>query len=114
MNSKFREVELLRFSFSFVHPLPRGSGLSMSHSSGSTCVVLCSLEQVALSVEVDQLKMNISGVCDARRLLRRRSGGKGKTGYSQSVLNYDTEFLLIRPGYICYSVRPTPCERETG
>ena len=45
------------------------------------------LSVVALSVEVEQLKLKIPGVCDAHRLVRRRPGGEcGETEESLSVL----------------------------
>lgn len=42
---------------------------------------------VALSVEVEQLKLKIPCICDARRLVQRRPGGeRGETEKTLSVL----------------------------
>ena len=64
---------------------------------------------VALSVEVEQLKLKIPGVCDAHRLVRHRPGREGgETEVMVSVLlNFDLESLpgKVILGYMSYTVR---------
>jgi hypothetical protein len=53
---------------------------------------------VALGLEVEQLKLKIPGVGDARRLVRRRPGGEhGATEESPSVLLSFEHWRLVAP-----------------
>ena len=63
---------------------------------------------IAVDVKVDQLRAKIPGVCDARRLMRRRQGGEsGETEESLSVLlSFEAESSpdKLMLGYVSYPV----------
>jgi hypothetical protein len=60
---------------------------------------------VAVDIDYDQLKAKIPGVCDARRLMRRRPGGG--TESVSVLLSFEAESLpdKVKMGSISYPVR---------